>query len=125
MVILFSFLYASAIGIAVPFNWRTPRLNGSSRVGELVLELHHCSLASPACVSLLPVGTVETDHKAYYGARSRVHAVYELSACRHLRTEARARTHTNTLPPRPPPHVMPVTWFPGKRLSKSESDSYF
>lgn len=27
--------------------------------------------------------------------------------------------------PPPSPHVMPVTWFPGKQLSKSESDFYF
>lgn len=35
--------------------------------------------------------------------------------------------HTQTLchSPPPSPHVMPVTWFPGKQLSKSESDFYF
>lgn len=129
MVILFSFPYASATGIAVPFKIITPldpRLKGFSRVCELVLELRHCSLASPACIYSLPVGTVETDHKAYYGARSRVRAAYELSACIHLPTEARAHAQTLCHPPHPPkPHVMPVTWFPGKRLSKSESDSYF
>lgn len=27
--------------------------------------------------------------------------------------------------PPPSPHVMLVTWFPGKQLSKSESDFYF
>lgn len=76
-----------------------PRLKGFSRVCELVLELRHCSLASPACIDLLPVGTVETDHKAYYGARSGVRAAYELSACIHLPTEARARTQTLCPPP--------------------------
>lgn len=76
-----------------------PRLKGLSRVCELLLELRHCSLPSPACIYSLPVRTVETDHKAYYGARSGVRAAFELSACIHLPTKACARAQTLCHPP--------------------------
>lgn len=53
---------------------------------------------------------------------------YMLCMCLlELDTLTHSRTHTHTLchPPPPLPHVMPVTCFPGKQLSKSESDFYF
>lgn len=131
----------------------------------------YCLPLRAAYICLLPVETKETDHKAYYGARSGVHTVHmglwgldtnththfckdtcwrnssaasvtakclnpQTPKCPHSNWSSQrwkcTRSHTQTLlchsppPPHPPPpHVMPVTWFPGKQLSKSESDFYF
>lgn len=79
----------------------------------------YCLPLRAACICLLSVETKETDHKAYCGARSGVHAV---CACSY---GGLTHTHTHKHFPPPSPHVMPVTWFPGKQLSKSESDFYF
>ena len=43
----------------------------------------------------------------------------------HSLTLSHTHAHTFCHSPSTSPHVMPVTWFPGKRLSKSESDFYF
>lgn len=56
----------------------------------------YCLPLLAAYICLLSVETKETDHKAYYGASSGVHAVY---VCAHGGwTHKHTHTHTNPLP---------------------------